>query len=341
MDNTIKKPAVTVFMAAYNASKDIKAAIDSVLNQTFPDFELLIVNDGSTDDTAAIVGSYQDSRIRLVHNPKNMGLVPTRNVALSEARGKYLAILDSDDIAYPERLQLQFEFLESNPEMALCGGHAKIIDEAGTETSEELTVPSDPDVIKRTLLFRNTYVNSSTMFKTEVLRELGGYRNFAPAEDYDLFIRISDRYPVSNLDKYLVKYRTHLLNTSSLKRNEAIKHLAEIKASQLQTLNLDPNQATLLLSFLLHDFSPHTFKEYLSLFSQLKTVNNQIHKYKNPEFNKMLFDMWFDLIFFKKAKMNALALLFKPPIFDRSFLTARQFRKALKLSLKGIGRLSK
>lgn len=137
------QPQITVFMAAYNQADFIKQSIDSILTQSFSDFELIVVNDGSTDDTAIIVESFTDNRIRLVNNDGNKGLIYTRNRLLTLARGEYIAILDGDDIAQPDRLKLQYNFLSANPEIALCGGHATIIDENGDKTGDQLMVPVD------------------------------------------------------------------------------------------------------------------------------------------------------------------------------------------------------
>jgi glycosyltransferase involved in cell wall biosynthesis len=113
-------PKITVFMAAYNSENYISDSIKSILDQSFSDFELLIINDGSTDLTVDIIEKFNDPRIRLVHNDKNRGLTYTRNVALTEALGEYIAILDSDDIAVKNRLELQYNFFQQHPEYALC-----------------------------------------------------------------------------------------------------------------------------------------------------------------------------------------------------------------------------
>lgn len=134
-------PKITVFMAAYNQADFIQQSINSVLTQSFSDFELIIVNDGSIDNTTTIVESFNDNRIRLVHNDGNKGLIYTRNRLLTLAQGEYIAILDGDDIAYQDRLKLQYNFLLANPEVVLCGGHAAIINEHGNKTGDKLRVP--------------------------------------------------------------------------------------------------------------------------------------------------------------------------------------------------------
>lgn len=129
----MNSPLVTVFMAVYNGQKYISEAINSILNQTFRDFELLIIDDGSTDNTIDNIKLFTDDRIRLIQNHKNLGLFVTRNYGIDQAKGKYFAILDSDDIAFPNRLQIQVNFMERNPQYALCGAKAKVINQMGEE----------------------------------------------------------------------------------------------------------------------------------------------------------------------------------------------------------------
>lgn len=331
-------------MAAYNAGNYISDAIKSILNQTFSDFELLIVNDGSTDQTVQVIEEFNDPRIRLVHNDKNRGLTYTRNVALTEARGVYIAILDSDDIAVKNRLELQYNFFEQHPDYALCGGHGLFINQTGeTVSGTDLVVPIGAEKIKMTLLFENTFVNSSVMYKTTVLKELNGYQDYSPAEDYELFIRMAENYPVWNLNEILVKYRIHENNISSLKKDIAREKLEAIKCKQLEYLNIPAHNSfgKILFSILMGDYKSFSFSEYLAFFIQLKSTNRKLQKYQVTEFEALLFEKWFATIYIKKAKMNALALLFNKDLFRWSYLNGRQLRKVIKLSLKGIGKLSK
>jgi glycosyltransferase involved in cell wall biosynthesis len=337
-------PKVTVFMAAYNAANYITESVQSVLNQTFEDFELLIVNDGSTDETVAMINQFQDTRIRLIHNDRNRGLVYTRNVLLTEARGEYIAILDSDDIAVSNRLALQYEHFQKHPELALCGGHGQVINHSGATVNDpRLTVPIGIENIKITLLFFNTFVNSTVMYKKEVLLELNGYNDFAPAEDYELFIRIADKYDVDNIDAVLVKYRDHDHNTSVLHALTGSRKVQEIKKNQLNRLHIeaDQKQVEVFYSVLAHQYEAYDFSDYLSLFSKLKLANQELKRYPKEPFEKRIFEYWFNIIMAKRAKRNALALLFNRSLFSFKHLTAKQFRKSFKLSLRGIGTSSK
>ncbi|HMI04321.1 MAG TPA: glycosyltransferase family 2 protein [Pedobacter sp.] len=336
-------PKITVFMAAYNAANYINESIQSILDQTFEDFELLIVNDGSTDETVDIINNFKDSRIRLLHNDKNRGLTYTRNIVVNEARAEYIAILDSDDVAIHNRLELQYNFFQEHPDFALCGGHGTVIDEAGNPVADNrFTVPVGSDKIKMTLLFYNTFINSTVMYKAAVLKELNGYNDYAPAEDYELFIRISDKYPVANLDSILVKYRLHSSNTSLVQSETGRAKVHSIKEKQLTNLQItaDKKLTDTFFSLLEWDYSASDFTDYLSLFTKLKAANKSLNKYPEIPFEIMLFNRWFEIICVKKAKMNALSLLLNKNIFKWSYVNFRQFRKAFKLSIRGIGQLS-
>lgn len=331
-------------MAAYNAADYISESIQSVLDQTFKDFELLIVNDGSKDQTVDIINSFKDPRIRLLNNDKNRGLTYTRNVALKEAKGEYIAILDSDDVAVVNRLELQYNFFQEYSDFALCGGHGTVIDKTGKHIEDtRFKVPIGADNIKITLLFQNTFINSTVMYRTGVLKELDGYKEYAPAEDYEFFIRISDKYPVNNLDCVLVKYRIHNSNTSIVKSETGREKVFLIKQQQLTNLQINVNEKISMALFSLAewDFNAASFRDYLSLFTKLKTANKSLKKYPESQFEKVLFNYWFQIIYIKKAKMNAISLLFNKNLFKWSFVSLRQLRKVFKLSIKGIGSISK
>src|SRR5690606_38182693 len=160
------------------------------------DFELIVYNDGSTDHTAAIVREFTDPRIRLLSSSQNKGITYARQTALGLASGKYVAILDSDDEAFPTRLEKQYTFLETHPHVKLCGGNAEVIDENGTPTVAVLIPPYRPEEFKVKLFFNNIFVNSTVMYRREEVLSLGGYRDRAPAEDYDLFVRLANVYEI-------------------------------------------------------------------------------------------------------------------------------------------------
>jgi glycosyltransferase involved in cell wall biosynthesis len=200
-------PKVTVLMAVYNGERFLREAIESILGQTFQDFEFLIINDGSTDDTREIVLSYDDKRIRLVDNEHNLGLPRSLNKGLKIAEGKFIARQDADDISEPKRLSRQVAFLEAHPEVALLGTWYKEIDAQGDIIgSREL--PCNYTEIRWSLLFFCPFVHSSVMLRRSVvLGQIGIYNESSDAEDYELWSRIARCFPVANLGEYLVRFR--------------------------------------------------------------------------------------------------------------------------------------
>ncbi len=185
------KPIVSVIMAVHNAEKYLDKSIQSILNQTFRDLELVIVNDFSTDNSDHIIKSYskKDRRIKYISLKKNIGAAGARNCGLKKAKGKYIAILDADDVAIPDRLRIQYKFLEDNPTVFLVGGMASIIDMKGRRLRNIENPCSNKDICKE-LLKRNPICHVSIMMRNISLR----YREkFLYSHDYDLMLRIASQ----------------------------------------------------------------------------------------------------------------------------------------------------
>lgn len=206
------KPLVSVLMPVYNGEHYLRESIESILRQTFTDFEYLIVDDGSNDSSRDIIRSYSDSRIRLVENVKNLGLIKTLNRGLALARGEYIARQDQDDISRPSRLGKQVAFLKSHPEIVLLGTRVNSIDHHGRKSRLYgcCTVRSKL-AIRWQLMFDNPFVHPSVMMRTKIVRDdMGGYdEHFSECEDYDLFSRLAFSYEATNLEETLLDYRYH------------------------------------------------------------------------------------------------------------------------------------
>jgi Glycosyl transferase family 2 len=238
-------PQVSVVMAVYNGERYLREAVESILNQTFNDFELIIVNDGSTDRTPDILSRYQrrDARV-FVHHQENGGQAAALNVGCHLAKGRYIARIDGDDIAFPERLERQISYLEENSHVALLGASINTMDVMG-RTLSTISYPTDEKVIREWLfdLHVNPFAHVTAVFRTSVFRNVNGYRTaFAPAEDYDLWVRIAERWPVSNLAEYLVSVRMRSRSISSSNiRQQQIGTLAAWAASVIRRAGgLDP-----------------------------------------------------------------------------------------------------
>lgn len=227
-------PALSVILPVYNGLAYLEAAIDSVLNQTFSDFELIIINDGSTDGSGAWIEGLEDPRIRY-YQQTNRGLAATLNRAIGLSRGRYIARQDQDDVCMPQRMQRQVEFLEANPEVGMVGAAAEIW--VGNEkTNRFLAHPSDDAALRFGLLFDNYFVHSSVMIRREVLDRVGGYcedRSRQPPEDYELWSRIMREYKVANLPEVLMAYREVPGSMSRAGVNPFIKNLVKISAENI------------------------------------------------------------------------------------------------------------
>jgi glycosyltransferase involved in cell wall biosynthesis len=229
-------PKVTVFMPVYNRGAFVGPAIESVLAQNFQAFELLIIDDGSTDDSMAVVGRYSDSRIRVERNDRNRGIPYTRNRGLDLARGEYIALLDSDDRMAPRRLERQAAYLDRHPDIATLGGWVTKVNEKGRAV-RNLIKPLHPDELKAWLLFRCCHANTSLMGRTEALRDLRYDEDFTVSSDFELSVRLSRKHQVANMPRTLTLMREHGGRITNSSGNKV--HTAKVRIAEEQLIALD------------------------------------------------------------------------------------------------------
>jgi len=201
------QPKVTILMPAYNASLYIKESIESMLNQSFSDFELLIINDGSKDNTSEVVKSIVDERIRLVENEQNLGLANTLNKGMKLAKGEYLARMDADDLSTPNRLQTQVDYLDSHPDVILC---SMAMHQFGA-IEKDLVLPQDFERIKIDLLFASAIGHASSMWRNQefIEKKLFFKQDEFPAEDFGLWTRAVREGKLVNLPEIMYMYRIY------------------------------------------------------------------------------------------------------------------------------------
>ncbi|HEU4961359.1 MAG TPA: glycosyltransferase family A protein [Sphingomonas sp.] len=204
-------PAVSVIMAAYNGAALVPETIASLVAQTFGDFELVVVDDRSTDDTLAVLRSFDDPRIRVIAAESNQGPVRTRNRAFAEARGRYIAALDQDDLCRPERFARQVAYLDAHPEVVLAGSNTSVLHEDGSVEPSRLPPVTTPFVVEWLMRIMNPLVWSSVMLRADVARQLEPFTrpDILYAEDFDLYHRISRLGRIARLDDDLLLYRSH------------------------------------------------------------------------------------------------------------------------------------
>lgn len=209
-------PLLSAIITVFNGERYLREAILSLLAQTFADFEVVIVNDGSTDGTVGIITECMslDSRVRLRDLP-HVGRADALNAGCREARGEFVAILDADDVALPERFERQAAYLRTHPSVALLGSGVIKISSDG-KPFDTVTFPTDNAELTTRLLREGCFAHSTVVMSRDAVSRVGGYRSaFPPAEDYDLWLRLSEQYEIANLPEALVKYRVHFNQVSS------------------------------------------------------------------------------------------------------------------------------
>ena len=226
-------PLISVILSVYNCDQYVAESINSILNQSFKDFELIIIDDASTDASSEICQFFAstDPRIKFIRNKINLGGCETLNVALKYARGKYIARQDNDDWSYPYRLQKQFEFMESNPQVGILGGNMELINEFGQSIGHRNYHQTDGEIRKH--IFRySPFSHPLTIFRKLAMIEYGYYnKKYAPADDYELYFRIGQGYKFANLPITLLKYRilpNSLTNSRTLKMERSTIRVREL-----------------------------------------------------------------------------------------------------------------
>ncbi|WMW22220.1 glycosyltransferase family 2 protein [Methanolobus mangrovi] len=291
MDN----PKVSVIMPVYNAEEYVRSAIESILNQSFTNFELLIViDDGSKDSSRIIIESYSDSRIKLLDNKENCGLVKVRNRGINEANGEYIAWLDADDLSHPLRLEKQVKVLDNKPDIGICGTWLKTI---GTKKSHKWRHPTNPNFAHSLMLFNNPVATSSVMLRKELLIEHNQYFNLNYAEDYDLWERLSFYCKITNIPKILTYYRLHENQTSKLNELSLKSSAWSIYERQIKRLGIIYSDDEKLIHQKLGAWAFDESIDFLTLTNKwllkLQSANSEKQIYPEPEFSCVLAERWF------------------------------------------------
>ena len=234
-------PAVSVVIPAYNAGRWLAETIGSVLGQSLGDFELLVVDDASTDDTAAVAVGIADSRLRLIRQPQNMGVAAARNAGIEAARGEFIAFLDADDIALPQRLEKQVAFLRAHPEVAILGGWMQTFG----QREDVWTAHAHHDDIKAELLYDVGIMQPTAMCRRDaLLRHKFRYDvEYRVAQDYELWTRCADQLRLGNLQEVVTHYRVHGENATLVKQERLAAASRKIRLRQLAKLGIEPNAA--------------------------------------------------------------------------------------------------
>lgn len=270
-------PLVSIILPCYNAGKYLNKSIDSILRQTYHNFELLCIDDCSTDTTAKILKYYEslDSRVKVYTNEKNLKIAKTLNIGLQHSKGKYIARMDADDISIPNRIELQVSFLEKNDSIGICGGQCKIINEIDICTGK-LSNPLNDYAIKSNLLFVSSFAHPTVMFRRAIYESLGGYKDVMPIEDIEYWLRMAKaNIKMANLQEVLLLYRVHGNNVSIKNNDEKKKSLIKCLFNEYPEFYYSVDDCMKYnMRFLLGDWGHKTDKTQIKVIEQ---VSNKLY----------------------------------------------------------------
>ena len=286
---------ISVVMPVYNGSQFLREALDSILAQSFVDYELLVIDDGSSDDSAAMVASVGDPRIVLLRNDRNRGLVYTLNRGLQYARGLYVARMDQDDISLPDRFLRQLEYLEQNPAIGLCGTWMETI---GDRNGIVVKYAADPVEAKCRLLFVTVLAHPTVMFRRSVLADHGLFYSeaYQHAEDYEFWLRLSRQTNISNIPQVLHQYRLSPGQISQKHGREQLQCHMRAQKDLLNRLGIEPTEAESYLHGAISFQRSVLRREYLTdaarWLARLQSANSKRGEYPEPAFTKILRYFW-------------------------------------------------
>lgn len=269
-DKSSSSIIVSVILPVYNGEKYLRASIESILNQSFKEFELIVINDGSTDNTLEVINQFKGHTQVVIINQENQGLANSLNTGISKASGQLIARQDHDDISLMNRLEKQVEFLKTHQSISIVGTWAQIIEE-NTLSNRILKHPISDNEIKTLLLFNSPFVHPSVMFKKYSFDQVGGYTTtpeLQPPEDYELWSRFATEFKCANLNEVLIQYREL---SSSMSRDNGLNFTSKMIKSSLKYMQcLKPR----------HDI---TYLELTHLYHGLPSQNKQGLKWKDIE----------------------------------------------------------
>ena len=293
----MNQPLVSVVMPVYNSQSFLREAINSILNQTYSNIELIVINDGSTDSSKEIILSYTDPRVRYIENNPNKGIVKSRNIGVEHATGKYIATLDSDDIALPDRIKTQVDFLEKNPDYGMCGVYHQEINNDG-KLLKKIIYPSNDKDARTFLTIGNCFCASAIMVRGHLAKELKYREGYDIVEDYELWYRISKIAKITNLPIYATYYRVHGNNITITKKNQNISLATKIYRQILSDYNINFSEDELAIHVNAIFYNNSYFKDagkLKQLENWITKLYNELKKYSSinsPIIHKFFSEKW-------------------------------------------------
>lgn len=275
-------PKTTFLLPAYNSELYIAETIQSVLNQSVKDFDFLIIDDCSPDSTFEVASRFKDKRIKLIKNPKNLGLVGTLNLGLDLIDSEYVARIDNDDICVPNRLEKQISYMDSNRDTGLCGSSIQYFPK-----HLDLNLPVTDSAIKFGLLFGNTIAHPSVMLRRSTIGQTRYSEDYNNAEDYEMWTRLALKTKFYNIPDYLIKYRIHPNQMSSRKAAEQRILSLKIRKKYLSSF-LDISEDPTLFLDTIYNSGKLNRSQKLKLLFKIKKINVNIAEYLSSYFNRYL-----------------------------------------------------
>jgi glycosyltransferase involved in cell wall biosynthesis len=320
----MNNPLVTVLMPVYNAGMFVKEAMESILTQSYMNLEFLIINDGSTDDSLDIIRSFDDSRIRLMSNPGNLGLIRTLNIGIEAAKGKYIARMDADDVSLPGRLKKQIIFLENNPGISILAGMME--KENAFTRQKELT----SEEIKARLIFSNILPHPTIVFRASLLKDqhVRYDPSYPHAEDYALWMHLSESVEFAILPEKLIEYRNHETQVSRLNWYEQVDSVLKIQSHFFLRMGIHQLKEEMIaihkkIYFRMYDYNPEFLNDVENWLLYLQNQNSGSRIVDPVIFENTISKVWFEICtHFASKKLNIYrrfrtSTLFKPRNYPR------------------------
>ena len=287
-----RPPSISVVMSVNNSELYLKDAIESILNQTFDDFEFIIIDDGSTDYSADIIKSYEDQRIVFLQNDKNMGLARSLNRGVGFSRGKYIARMDADDIAKSERLEKQIFFMEKNPHIDLCGSWIEYFNDTSDAEKRLWKTPATHDEIKTYLIFGSPVAHPSIMVKREFFSQLRYQETYEVAQDYALWTESIDVFQFANIQEPLLRYRVHGNQIGQTQKKAQTDRSLRLQKKILQRLNIVMDEKEENIHAKLCSYETDNIDETEKWLKKIVEKNRSIGYFDQFTLEKTISDFW-------------------------------------------------
>jgi len=287
---------LSVIITVFNAEKYLFQSIESILTQTYHNFELIIINDCSTDGSKTIIETFNDERIKYYENNQNKGIVYSRNRGLDLAKGDYIGMLDADDIAFKDKFEKQINYLSNNPEYGMIGSWVKLIDEDGVSLNKEWKLKSGFECIPSIMLFKNYFLQSAVLYTKECIKKYRFKEGFDILEDYVIWLEILKNYKGYSLQESLVYYRIHQQGVTKKYSSEKDEKERRVFSLQLKGLGLIPTKKQLLLHQAIKNdekiTSYDTFKELEKWLKEIISTNLSTNAYNRKCLSRVVFNRW-------------------------------------------------